>query len=142
MSALQPTELQINEALKLLNLYSLAQVKKIEPQVEKEQLRQAILLVTNLSESENVGICADNAQQGFAALKSYLAALGYQNTIEEDSIPSHQEAVYIKFNTSKMSHYLKEYTGKYRGVLVSCQSEDDKIVGTYGHFPLDLFINS
>ena len=40
-----------------------------------------------------------------------------------------------------MSYYLDDYIGKYRGVLVSCQSEDDKIVGTYGHFPLDLFSN-
>ncbi len=41
-----------------------------------------------------------------------------------------------------MSYYLDQYTGEYRGVLVSCQSEDDLIAGTYGHFPLDLFLNN
>ena len=139
MSALQPTDLNIDEALKILNLYSCAQVKNTEPSVEAEQLRQALLLVTNLSESENLGVCAENAQQGFTALKSYLKALGYQNSLEQDSLPNNQNPVYIKFNTAKRSYYLDEYIGKYRGVLISCQSEDDKIVGTYGHFPLDLF---
>ena len=141
MSALQPTDLNIDEALKILNLYSCAQVKNTQPLVEKEQLRQALLLVTSRSESENLGICADNAQQGFAALKDYLTALCYKNILEKDSLPNNQDPVYIKFNTSKMSYYLDEYIGNYRGVLVSCQSEDDKIVGTYGHFPLDLFVN-
>ncbi|MDJ0687681.1 MAG: DUF1824 family protein [Xenococcaceae cyanobacterium MO_188.B32] len=141
MSVLQPTDLDIDEALKILNVYSCAQVKNTEPSVEKEQLRQALLLVTSLSESENLGICADNVQQGFTALKSYLKALGYKNNLEQDSTANDREPVYIKFNTAKMSYYVDEYIGKYRGVLVSCQSEDDKIVGTYGHFPLDLFVN-
>ena len=141
MSVLPPTDLNIDEALKILNLYSCAQVRNTEPSVEKEQLRQALLLVTNRSESENLGICADNAQQGFTALTSYLQALGYKNNLDRDALENNREPVYIKFNTAKMSYYIDEYIGKYRGVLVSCQSEDDKIVGTYGHFPLDLFIN-
>lgn len=141
MSASQPTDSNIDEALKILNLYSCAQVKNIEPLVESEELRQALLLVTSLSESQNLGICADNAPQGFAALKSYLEALGYKESLKKDLIPNNQEPVYIKFNTSKMSYYLDEYIGNYRGVLVSCQSEDDRILGTYGHFPLDLFTN-
>lgn len=141
MSISQPTDSKIDEALKLLKLYSQAQIKNIEPQVEEEQLRQAILLITSLSESENLGVCASDAQQGFTALKSYLPALGYQNALGNDTLPNDKEPVYIKFNTSKMSYYVKEYTGQYRGVLIACQSEDDKIVGTYGHFPLDLFAN-
>ena len=141
MSASQSKDSQIDRALKILKLYSCAQVTNIEPQVEEGQLRQALLLIVSLSESENLGICADNAQQGFTALTSYLEALGYKNTLEQDSLPNNQEPVYIKFNTNKMSYYLDDYIGKYRGVLVSCQSEDDKIVGTYGHFPLDLFSN-
>ena len=141
MSASQSTDSQIDRALKILKLYSCAQVTNTEPEVEGEQLRQALLFIVSLSESENLGICADNAQQGFTALTSYLEALGYKNTLEQDSLPNNQEPVYIKFNTNKMSYYLDDYIGKYRGVLVSCQSEDDKIVGTYGHFPLDLFSN-
>ena len=141
MSAPPSTDSHIDRALKILKLYSCAQVTNTEPQVEREQLRQALLLIASLSESENLGICAENAQQGFTALTNYLEALGYKNALEQDSLPNNQEPVYIKFNTSKMSYYLDDYIGKYRGVLVSCQSEDDKIVGTYGHFPLDLFSN-
>ena len=139
MSPSPKTNLTLDEALKILNLYSCAQVKNTEVPVEKEQLRQALLLVTSLSESENLGVCADDAQQGLTALKGYLEALGYQSNLEPNPDSDNKEPVYIKFNTQKMSYYLDKYIGKYRGVLVSCQAEDDKIVGTYGHFPLDLF---
>ncbi|MFM8309329.1 MAG: DUF1824 family protein [Microcystis aeruginosa] len=106
---------------------------------EEEALRQAILLVNQGSESINLGICADNDEEGFKALKSYLKALGYTlpNSLPEDQ--PELGAVYIKYNTQRQASYLDSYTGTYRGVLISCQSENDQLVGTYGHFPLDLF---
>jgi hypothetical protein len=128
-------------ALKLLKEYSCIQIKQAESETEKENLRQAIKLITSLSEYENIGICADNYQQGFLALSSYLKALGYEANLNLDSLPKGEDSVYIKFNTQKMNYYLDSYTGTYRGVLISCQGEDDSIVGTYGHFPLDLFSN-
>ena len=141
MSASQSTNLTVDEALKILKLYSCVQVTNTELLAEPEQLRQALLLITSLSQSENLGVCADNSQQGFTALASYLKALGYQSNFEQVNVSQSSEPVYLKFNTQKMSYYLDKYIGSYRGVLVSCQSEDDKIVGTYGHFPLDLFMN-
>jgi hypothetical protein len=47
-----------------------------------------------------------------------------------------------KINTTKIqkdSFYIDAYTGSYRGVLVACQSDNEELQGTYGHFPLDLF---
>lgn len=135
------TALTISEAQKILNSFSCTAVKTIESPIQKEKLRQALLLITGLSDSENLGVCADNAAQGFAALKSYLAALGYNANLKEVELSEAPEPIYIKYNTRKLSHYCDRYIGDYRGVLVSCQSEDDEINGTYGHFPLDLFMD-
>lgn len=135
----QQTNLTVEEALKILKGYSCIEIKTAESEEEKERLRQALLLIVSLSNSENLGVCADNAEQGFAALSSYLKALGYQTTFDKNSIPVNKDPVYIKFNTYKMSHFIDSYQGNYRGILVSCQSDDDNIVGTYGHLPLDLF---
>lgn len=129
----------LEEAMKMLKAYSCTEPKKIETEEDRKQLRQAIRLITNLSEYENLGVCADNAQQGFQALSNYLKALGYTVNFNLDNEPRIQKPVYIKYNTQKQTHYLHPYTGSYRGILISCQSEDDQIVGTYGHFPLDLF---
>lgn len=142
MSASQPTDLTLDQALKILKSYDCVQVASTEALVELEQLRNSLLLVMSLSSSQNLGVCADDSQQGFAALASYLEAFGYQSNFEQEKLSQSSEPVYLKFSTQKMSYYSDKYTGKYRGVLVSCQSEDDLIAGTYGHFPLDLFLNN
>ncbi len=158
MSASQPNKLTLDQALKILNSYDCVQVKDTEPLIELEELRNSLLLVTSLSSSINLGICADNSQQAFAAVASYLIALGYQHArgissgnpsisehqsnLEKDNLDQSSEPVYLKFNTQKMSYYLNKYTQEYRGVLVSCQSEDDLVAGVYGHFPWDLFMNN
>lgn len=132
-------QLTVAAALKLLKLFSCTETKSVDSEAEKTRLREALLLIVNLSDSQNLGICADNPAQALDALASYLQALGYQIPPAEE-IPSHSNPVYLKFNSQKMSYYLDDYTGKYRGVLVSCQSEDsEELNGTYGHLPLDLF---
>ncbi|MEO0012394.1 MAG: hypothetical protein RLZZ535_783 [Cyanobacteriota bacterium] len=141
MSTSQPTDLTLDKALKILKSYDCAQVTNTELLIEPVQLRKSLLLVTSLSSSQNLGICADDSQQGFSALASYLEAFGYQSSLEQEKIAQSSEPVYLKFSTQKMSYYSDKYTGEYRGVLVACQSEDDLIAGTYGHFPLDLFMN-
>ena len=146
MSASQPTDLTLDKALKIVKSYDCAQITDTKPLIEPEQLRNSLLLIKSLSSSQNLGICADNFQQGFSALVSYLEAFGYQHThqsnLEQDSIYQSTEPVYLKYSSQKMSYYSDKYTGEYRGVLVSCQSEDDLITGTYGHFPLELFMNN
>lgn len=174
MTAQSSTNLTVEEALKILKEYSCVQIRTVTSKINSEELRQALLLITNLSEYENLGICADNTEQGFSALSDYLKAFNYDVNIDNllsaetekknsasqsdreqnrvnangDKILSVGEktavdgAVYLKFNTQKMTYYLDSYTGSYRGVLVSCQSENDTLVGTYGHFPLDLFADT
>lgn len=135
-------QLTVNEALTLLQEYSCVQMKVVEFESDHNLLRQAIKLVTSCADHENLGICADNLSQGLEALESYLKALGYTSQLEKleiDLAAESKEPVYIKFNTQTMSYYIDSYQGSYRGVLISCQSEDDTLVGTYGHFPLDLF---
>ena len=142
MSTSPPTDLTLDKALEILRSYDCARVTNTKPLTEPEELRNSLLLVTSLSSSQNLGICADNFQQGFATLASYLAALGYPNNFEQEKVDQSSEPVYLKFSTQKMSYYSSKYTGEYRGVLVSCQDENDLIAGTYGHFPLDLFMNN
>lgn len=134
----QEDNLPVSEALKILRNYSRTPLKT-DDLVKKKELQQALKLIVGLSESENFGVCADNAEQGIRALLSYLETFGYRANFDLTSIPDSNTPVYIKFNTRKMSHYFDSYTGPYRGVLVACQSEDDTIAGTYGHFPLGLF---
>jgi len=87
-----------------------------------------------------LGVCASSLQEGFSALTPYLEAIGYNPATLEDSGFEFEGPVYIKFNGKRESYHADSYTGEYRGVLVSCQSEDGEGVnGTYGHLPLDLF---
>ncbi|WP_322112000.1 DUF1824 family protein [Aerosakkonema funiforme] len=135
--------LTVEQAQTILKQFSCIETKPIESEQEKALLRQALLTIAKLSDYLNLGICADTAEQGFAALKTYLEGLGYKIRLDTSKTPSLESPVYIKFNTHKQSHYLDSYTGIYRGVLVSCQSsENDSISGTYGHLPLDLFLKS
>ncbi len=141
MSEKIENKLTVKDALKLLKTYSCIEIKTVETQAEKENLQEALLLVTSLSEYENLGICADNSTQGFSTLSTYLKALGYQPNFDLKSISKIDTPIYIKYNTQKMSYFIDSYRGDYRGVLISCQSENnDEIIGTYGHFPMDLFM--
>lgn len=132
-------DLTVHEALKILTDYSCFQIKVVDVDFDQKKLRQAIRLITSLSDSQNIGICADNFQEGWKALISYLNALEYFPQLEKDSCVPGETPVYIKFNTDTMSYYVDSYTGSYRGVLISCQSDNHTLVGTYGHFPLNLF---
>ena len=140
MSKSPSNSLTIEEAVKFLKRYGCNPNPQGNSSEDYPLLRQALLLVIKESEWENLGVCADNPQQGLAAVKSYLAAIGYQDSFSSN-IPEHltAESIYIKFNTQKMSFYIDAYSGEYRGVLVAIQGEDNRVAGTYGYFPLDLF---
>ena len=139
MSIENPTHLTIEQAQKILAKFSCTDTKSVL-ESETALIRQALLLLTSQSDYQNFGICADSITQGFLALETYLQALGYKFILNRADMTSVSGPVYIKFNTERQSYYLDSYTGKYRGVLVSCQSShDESINGTYGHLPLDLF---
>lgn len=87
-----------------------------------------------------MGICADNVQEAVKSLNSYLRAFGNDFEVKIEDKKEIDNGVYLKFSTEKKNYYLESYTGNYRGVLVTIfSSSNEAIVGTYGHFPLDLF---
>ncbi len=131
--------MHLEEAIKLLRQYSCMTVKIPQSEAEKKELQQAVIEVVNLSDWENLGICANNSKVGFGVLTSYLKALGYPVRFDLSAINASKEPVYIKYNTQKLSYHLDYYNGESRGVLISCQSENDLIAGTYGYFPENLF---
>jgi len=132
--------LTIEEAVKFLQRYGCNTDTQKNTAQDYPILRQALLLIVKESEWENLGVCADNPSQGLAAVRSYLSAIGYQDDFAAE-IPDDlaTEPVYIKFNTQKMSFYIDSYSGNSRGVLVAIQGEDERVLGTYGYFPLNLF---
>ncbi|NER99767.1 MAG: DUF1824 family protein [Symploca sp. SIO1B1] len=127
----------IQEAQELLKPFNCIENKSIDSEAEKALIRQAILLLTQHSDYQILGICADTVAQGLSALKTYSEALGYQPNLDLTPIDG---SVYIKYNPNSGLCYLDSYTGTHRGVLVSCQSAyEDGINDMYGHLPLDLF---
>ena len=125
--------------LSLLKSYSCLTPKLPQSPAEKETLRSALQWLTQQSEYENLGICADSVEQAWLALDHYLAGLGYPINLSQINQPDVSGVVYLKFNTKKMTCYGDRYEGDYRGVLIACQCEEDELTGTYGYFPLDLF---
>ena len=128
----------LSEAVKLLNRYSCGKISNDSPE-DLQQLKDAIALVLPESSWENLGICADNFNQGWQALQSYLKALGYSRATMIDVPADPDEPVYIKFNTQKMSYYTDTYRGSERGVLIATQGDEEAVLGTFGYFSLDLF---
>ena len=123
--------------LTLLKSYSCITPKAVPPE-EKVPLQDAIAEVVQRSEGLNFGICADSPEQALQTLQHYLKGLGYEVTLEDSPEHSVAGATYLKYSLERQAFYLDDYVGDYRGVLVSCQG-DEEIAGTYGHFPLDLF---
>lgn len=141
MTTQNPATLTVQEALKILQMFSCKETKPIESASEKALLQQALIRIVDLADYINFGICAESVTQAFTALESYLKGLGYKIILDAANIPAIEGPVYLKFNTNKQSFYFDSYTGTYRGVLISCQSSvNDTISGTYGHLPLELFI--
>ena len=135
------SDLKLVDAVKFLKLYGLQPEYHSNSSEETKQLQQAILLIAQESEWENIGVCANNLKQGLEALASYLKALGYSYSFSKTEFLQNEtdKPVYIKFNTRQMKYYTESYTGSSRGVLIAMQGNNEMILGTYGYFPLDLF---
>lgn len=139
MSTPNQTNLTVEEAQKILKDFNCIESKSVAAS-EKALIREALLLIASFSDYQILGICADTSAQGLLALKTYSEALGYKTNF--DLIPV-EGSVYIKFNPQTGLCYLDSYSGKHRGVLVSCQSsQDNSINEMYGHLPIDLFEQS
>lgn len=125
--------------LPLLKDYSRLQGRIPRNEEERASLRQAILWIVGESETENLGICADNQAMAEKTLGAYLQALGYGEVMAMEPENTVAGPVYLKCNTQSLRFYVDGYEGDYRGVLIACQTEDESLAGTYGYFPLDLF---
>lgn len=133
----QQSHLSVEEAQALLQEFNCSATRVVTSESEKALIRQAVLVVSRYSDYQILGICADTATQGIAALASYAKALGYQPNLDLNSVDG---SVYIKFNPATSLCYLNSYSGEHRGVLVSCQSPASGVINEmYGHLPLDLF---
>lgn len=134
----QKSTITLQEAQELLKPFNCLEGKSLNSEAQKALVRQALLLLSEHSDYQILGICADTAAEGLAALQSYTEALGYHPNLDLAPIAG---SVYIKFNPKTGLCYRESYTGTHRGVLVSCQSAyEGKINEMYGHLPLDLFV--
>lgn len=135
MSTPNQTNLTVEEAQKVLKDFNC--IDKSVTALEKVLIREALLLITSRSDYQILGICADTSDEGLLALKTYSESLGYKTNFDLTPV---EGSVYIKFNPQTGLCYLDSYSGKHRGVLVSCQSsQDNSINEMYGHLPIDLF---
>lgn len=130
---------ETKKALSLLKSYSCTELKTIKSEEEKHKLESSIKLIVSLSDEQNFGICASNSTEALNTLRNYLQAFGYENHLQIEEKLNHQP-VYLKFSTERQSYHISDYSGSYRGVLITIFADfNEEIVGTYGHFPLDLF---
>jgi hypothetical protein len=137
MSSIDRDELTISDAHNILFRLSDLGNKPIQSDEQKALLREALLFLKAHTDYQIFGMCADSLTQGIAALEEYTQAFSY-------TLPpinnSQNGPVYIKFNPNRNLFHASPYSGEYKGVLVSYQSDyKDGHNGTYGHFPLDLF---
>ncbi len=138
MSTPNHTNFSVAEAKKILNKFNCLDIAPVVKPSEKVLIRQALLLITSLSDYQILGICADTEEEGMLATKTYSQALGYE---VPSNLPPIEGPVYIKLNGKNGLCYLDSYAGHHRGVLVSCQSYDEGGINQmYGHLPLDLFV--
>jgi hypothetical protein len=138
MSTSNPQNLTAEEAKKLLHKFNCLDIAPILQPSEKVIIRSALILLTKLTDYQILGICAETAEEGILAMKTYSLALGYE---PPDNLPTPEGPVYIKLNGKNGLCYLDSYPGHHRGVLVSCQSYNQEGINEmYGHLPLDLFV--
>ncbi|AUC60788.1 DUF1824 domain protein of unknown function [Cyanobacterium sp. HL-69] len=130
---------EVSSALQVLKEYSGIETKIPASEEEKVRLQKSLLLIVAEADYFNLGICASSYDEGFSALGSYLRAFDYEFDISRDEVDN-DVPIYIKFNGEKLSKIVSEYSGNYRGVLVTIFCEtNESILGTYGHLPLFLF---
>jgi Domain of unknown function (DUF1824) len=108
---------------------------------QRENIRRALQVLTNAADYHIFGVCADSQSVGLDALQAYARHFSYElaETFKQQ-FSSVNGAVYLKFNPRTQRCFTDVYSGTYRGVLVSFQSDSESgYSGTHGHFPLDLF---
>jgi Domain of unknown function (DUF1824) len=121
-------------------LGALRDCQEIAASEEGEQLRQALQVLQEATDYQMFGVCAESQASGLQALTGYARHFSTEIPAELlAALPAIAGPVYLKFNPRSGRLYVDTYTGSYRGVLISFQSDvADGYNGTHGHFPLDL----
>ncbi len=124
-------------------LWDLKDLESTATAEQRGQIRDALQALQASADYLMFGVCAEQQLAGWQAVQSYAQHFGYEIAAHlEQELPQFTGAVYLKFNPRSQRLYVDGYTGQYRGVLVSFQSDlADSYSGTHGHFPLDLFVN-
>ena len=130
----------LDQDLALLRRFTTLTPQDQPPLFPPETLQQSLRRVILQSSWQTLGICAETAPQALDTLQQYLLGLGYSGSMA--ATPLYPDGpVYLKYNSQTQAYYLEGYQGCDRGVLITCQGEDPAM-GTYGFFPLDLFVES
>ncbi|GAB1545235.1 DUF1824 family protein [Scytonema sp. NUACC21] len=138
MTNRKQNNISVQEAKKILNKFNCVDIAPKLKATEKALVREALTLLASISDYQILGICADTAEEGMLAMKTYSHAFGYE---PPSNLPTLEGPVYIKLNGKNGLCYLDSYSGHHRGVLVSCQSYlQGGINEMFGHLPLDLFV--
>ncbi|MGF1567994.1 MAG: DUF1824 family protein [Nodosilinea sp.] len=140
MMSPNPTAADLSAIRQRLNVFSGLTTPPPLSAPEAEQVRADLDQFNTLSEYQTLGICASTLVEGKLAMESFLQALGIS---VELALPEQDGPIYLKFNTLKGAWYLDDYSGTARGVLItfhSSEPEAAELVGTYGPFPLTLYV--
>ncbi|MEM8602865.1 MAG: DUF1824 family protein [Cyanobacteria bacterium P01_H01_bin.121] len=109
-------------------------------EAERSQTQAALLHLVQAADFLTLGVCADDLTGAIAGLNQFLHGLEIGQTVEQPPDLKLQSGCYIKHNTRREVSLFDDYDGPYRGILIGFQSDlADGFMGTYGHFPLDLF---
>jgi Domain of unknown function (DUF1824) len=115
--------------------------QEISDPEERDRLVAALQVLQGATDYQMFGVCAESQAIGLQGLQGYTRHFGAEipgRLLAE--LPSVAGSVYLKFNPRSQRLYVDTYTGTYRGVLISFQSDvADGYNGTHGHFPLGLF---
>jgi hypothetical protein len=115
--------------------------------VPREPLAAAVLSLCSAKPAKGLvllGICADDAETGVAALKAWVSALqlprGLLYNADTDGVPRDLSGfgpVYIKYNSVSGAAHLDRCPGQFRGVLFTPDLMDG-VFRQYGFLPLEL----
>jgi hypothetical protein len=116
--------------------------------VPREPLAAAVRSMCSAQSPEDLvllGICADSAEAGVAALKAWVSALelprGLLYNADKDGVArdlARYGPAYIKYNSATGAAHLGHCPGEFRGVIFTPHLQDGKF-RQYGSLPLNLF---
>jgi hypothetical protein len=120
-----------------------AAAKPIASSCELPPLRASCVSLSARASGVMLGICADDTEQGLAALKAWTAGLGLPRKLlhglDENGVPKPLPgSVFIKYNSASGDAFVSGYDGEARGVLFTPALADGHFRQA-GYLPLALF---